>query len=102
MSINIDEDNLKSGILGLVVALVEVIQEVLEREAVRRMDSGRLKEKEIDRLGLGLMELDEALDRIKQENEIYDIVDNIRQDLDKVVEESIDLIVNSQINEEAT
>ena len=102
MSINIDEDNLKSGLLGLVVALVEIIQEVLELEALRRMDSGRLKEEEIDRLGIGLMELDEALDRIKQENEIYDIVDNIRQDLDKVVEESIDLIVNSQINEEAT
>ena len=101
MPINIDENNLKSGLLGLVVALVEVIQEVLEREALRRMESGRLKEEEIDRLGMGLMELDEALDRIKRENDIEDIVNKLRLDLDKVVEESLDLIVNPERWEEA-
>jgi hypothetical protein len=101
MPINIDEDNLKSGLLGLVVTLVEVIQEVLEREALRRMDSGRLKEEEVDRLGMGLMELDEALDRIKRENDIDDMVNKLRLDLDKVVEESIDLITNPEMWEEA-
>ena len=101
MPIKIDENNLKSGLLGLVVALVEVIQEVLEREALRRMESGRLKEKEIDRLGMGLMELEEALDRIKRENDIDDVVDKLRLDLDKVVEESLDLIVNPERWEEA-
>ena len=101
MPINIDENNLKSGLLGLVVALVEVIQEVLEREALRRMESGRLKEEEIDRLGMGLMELDEALDRIKRENDIEDIVNKLRLDLDKVVEESLDLITNPERWEEA-
>lgn len=101
MPINIDENNLKSGLLGLVVALVEVIQEVLEREALRRMESGRLKEEEIDRLGMGLMELDEALDRIKRENDIGDMVDKLRLDLDKVVEESLDLIAYPDKWEEA-
>lgn len=101
MPINIDEDNLKSGLLGLVVALVEVIQEVLEREALRRMESGRLKEEEIDRLGMGLMELDEALDRIKEENDIEDIVNKVRSDLDRVAEESLDLIINPERWEEA-
>lgn len=51
MPIEIDEENLKSGLLGLVVALVEVIQEVLEREALRRIESGGLKEEEVERLG---------------------------------------------------
>lgn len=101
MTINIDENNLKSGLLGLVVALVEVIQEVLEREALRRMESGGLKEEEIDRLGMGLMELDEALDRIKRENYIEDFVNKLRLDLDKVVEESLDLIINPERWEEA-
>lgn len=101
MTINIDENNLKSGLLGLVVALVEVIQEVLEREALRRMESGGLKEEEIDRLGMGLMELDEALDRIKRENYIEDSVNKLRLDLDKVVEESLDLIINPERWEEA-
>lgn len=101
MPITIDERNLKSGLLGLVVALVEIIQEVLECEALRRMESGRLKEEEVDRLGMSLMELDEALDRIKRENDIEDTVNKLRLDLDKVVEESLDIIANPERWEEA-
>jgi len=94
MPINIDEDNLRSGLLGLVVALVEVIQEVLEREALRRMESHQLTDAEMDRLGRGLMELDEAIERIKAENDLDEMVSRVRSDLDKLVEESLDGIVN--------
>ncbi len=96
MPINIDEDNLKSGLLGLVVALVEIIQDVLEREAMRRMESGRLKDQEIDRLGKGLMELDAALEHIKKENHLEKIVRSVRTDLDKLVEETIDIMANPE------
>lgn len=96
MPIEIDEDNLKSGLLGLVVALVEVIQEVLEREAIRRMESGRLKEEEIERLGKGLMELNAALKHIKEENGIEGLVRSVRSDLDKLVEETIDVTANPE------
>jgi len=47
------------------------------------------------------MELDEALDRIKRENYIEDFVNKLRLDLDKVVEESLDLIINPERWEEA-
>jgi hypothetical protein len=96
MPIKIDEDNLKSGLLGLVVALVEIIQDVLEREAVRRMESGRLKDEEIDRLGKGLMELDAALEHIKKENNLEMIIRSVRADLDKLVEETIDIMANPE------
>lgn len=96
MPVKIDEDNLKSGLLGLVVALVEVIQEVLEREALRRIESGRLKEEEIEKLGRGLMELDIALKHIKEENGIEGLVRSLRSDLDKLAEEAIDLIANPE------
>jgi hypothetical protein len=96
MPIKIDEGNLKSGLLGLVVALVEIIQEVLEREAMRRMESGKLKEEEIERLGKGLMELDAALKHIKEENGIADLVLSIRSDLDKLIEETIDVMANPE------
>jgi hypothetical protein len=101
MPIEIDEHNLKSGLLGLVVALVEVIQEVLEREAIRRMESGRLSEKEIERLGKGLMELYAALKHIKEENGIEDLVKSVRSDLDKLVEETIDVMANPEKREQA-
>lgn len=96
MPIEIDEHNLKSGLLGLVVALVEIVQEVLEKEAIRRVESGRLSEKEIDNLGKGLMELSEALKRIKEENGLEDIVKSVRFDLDKLVEETIDVMANPE------
>jgi hypothetical protein len=96
MPIEIDEENLKSGLLGVIVALVEVIQEVLEREAIRRMGSGQLSENEINRLGNGLMELDAALKRIKTENGIVKLVQSVRSDLDKLVEDTIDVIADPE------
>ena len=96
MPIEIDENNLKSGLLGLIMALVEVIQEVLEREAIRRMESGGLKEVEIERLGKGLMELDMALKHIKDENRIEDLVKSVRSDLDELVEETIGVMANPE------
>jgi len=92
MTIKIDEDNLRSGLLGLIVALVEVIDEVLEREAMKRMESGRLQEEEINRLGKGLMDLEYALKKIKTDNDIDDIVAQIRSDLDMVVNDSLHVI----------
>jgi hypothetical protein len=96
MPIEIDENNLKSGLLGLVVALVEVVQEVLERESIRRMESGKLSEMEIERLGKGLMELDEALRHIKEENDLENLVRSVRSDLDKLVEETIDVMADPE------
>jgi hypothetical protein len=96
MPIEIDEENLKSGLLGVIVALVEIIQEVLEREAVRRMGSGQLSEDEINRLGNGLMELDAALKRIKTENGIAKLVQSVRSDLDKLVEDTIDVLADPE------
>lgn len=94
MPVKIDEDNLKTGILGLVVALVEIIQEVLERESLRRIEQGQLTDDEIDRLGNGLMELDEAIDKLKKENGLNNTVNMIRSDLDHIIEDTIDLIAN--------
>jgi hypothetical protein len=94
MPVKIDENNLKTGILGLVVALVEIIQEVLERESLRRIEQGQLTDDEIDRLGNGLMELDEAIDKLKKENGLNNTVNMIRSDLDHIIEDTIDLIAN--------
>lgn len=96
MTVNIDEKNLKPGLLGLVVALVEIIQETLERQALRRMEGGRLNEKEIERLGNALMELNEALEHIKKENGIEEIVGSIRNDLDRVTDEAVGKIIDPE------
>lgn len=96
MAVSINEDNLKEGLLGLVVALVEIIQELLERQALRRMEGGRLTEDEIERLGQSLYELDEAIERIKRENGIEDSVESVREGLDNVADELLDMFRSTE------
>lgn len=96
MPVNIDEGNLKQGLLGLVVALVEIIQEVLERQAIRRMEGGRLSDQEIERLGMALSDLNEALDNIKKDNDLEDAVKSVRDGLDQVADEVIDKFLNPE------
>jgi hypothetical protein len=96
MPVKIDEDNLKQGLLGLVVALVEIIQEVLERQALRRIEGGRLSEQEIERLGMALSDLNEALDNIKKDNDLEDAVKSVRDSLDQVADEVIDKFLNPE------
>ncbi|MCZ7381208.1 MAG: gas vesicle protein K [Candidatus Methanoperedens sp.] len=99
MPVNIDEGNLKQGLMGLVVALVEIIQEVLERQAIRRMEGGRLSEQEIERLGAALSDLKEALTNIKKDNDLEDAVNSIREDLDDVAGEMVDKFNTESRNE---
>ena len=96
MAINIDENNLKHVVLGLVIALVEVIRDALKIQAVKRMESGILTEEECERLGNALMELDVALEEIKKEQGITESVQAVRDGLDEIVDGVIDRIVNPE------
>lgn len=96
MPVNIDEGNLKQGLLGLVVALVEIIQEVLERQAIRRMEGGRLSDQEIERLGLALNDLKEALDNIKKDNDLDDAVESVRDGLDQITDDMIRNLIDTR------
>jgi hypothetical protein len=84
MVINVDEGNLKQGLLGLVVALVEIVEEALVRQAIRRIECGRLTAEEEARLSEALADLDEALKHIKKENDIQDVVDSVIDGLSEV------------------
>jgi len=73
-------------LLGLIVALVEIIKEALERQALRRIESGKLSADEEARLSEALADLDEALEHIKKENNIEDIVESVNDGLTEVVD----------------
>ncbi|MBC8520535.1 MAG: gas vesicle protein K [Methanomicrobia archaeon] len=94
MVLDIDEDNLKQGVLGLVIALVEVIRDALKLQAMRRIESGKLSEEEIERLGEALMDLDVAIEEIKEEQGVTETVKSVRDGLDDLVDEALDKIVN--------
>jgi Gas vesicle protein K len=43
----------------LVLTLVEFLRQLLERQAVRRMEGGTLSDEEVERVGLALLKLEE-------------------------------------------
>lgn len=94
MTLRVDEHSLKNGVLALVVTLVEVIQEALEGQAVRRLESGDLTEEEQERLGQALLDLDDAIEAIKADHGLTSSVADLRRGLDDVVGELIDRLVN--------
>lgn len=59
--IDIDPDDVERGLAGLVLGLVELLRQVLERQAVRRMEGGTLSDEEVERVGLALMRLEKKV-----------------------------------------
>ena len=96
MPIDIDEKNLKHGVLGLVIALVEIIKDALRLQAMKRMEGGSLTEEEIDRLGRALMDLDTAIEEIKEEQGVSESVKSVRDGLDNIVDELLDKMINPE------
>ena len=94
MSIKVDSDNLKEGLLGLVMALVEIIKEVLQKQAVYRLESGSLRNQEAEKLGQAFMSLNEAIEKIKKENGLEKTTNKIRDELDSIVDDTITKLIN--------
>ena len=96
MPIDIDEDNLKHGLLGLVIALVEIIKDALNLQAMKRMEGGTLSEEELERLGEALQDLDIAIEEIKKEQGVTESVKSVRDGLDSIVDEVLDKMINPE------
>ena len=64
---NADPEDVRRAVLKLVLTLVELIRQLLERQAIRRMEAGTLTDDETESVGLALMRLQETvLDLAKQ------------------------------------
>lgn len=65
--IRLDPENVKKGLGQLVLTVVELIRQLLEKQALRRIESGSLTDQEVERLGLTFLGLNEQLTWLKQE-----------------------------------
>jgi hypothetical protein len=62
-----DENSLQRGLAGLVLMLVEILGELLERQAVRRKAAGSLSDEEVERLGAAFLALHRRVDELYDE-----------------------------------
>lgn len=62
--LQIDAENAAAGLGQLAVAIVNLLHELLERQAIRRMENGTLSEEQIENLGSCLMQQSEAIDQL--------------------------------------
>lgn len=65
--IAVDEDDPSSGLGRLVLTLVKLLHEVLEKQAIRRMEDGGLTADEVERLGRALKGQAEEIERLREE-----------------------------------
>jgi hypothetical protein len=65
--IDADPERVERGLAQLVLTLVELLRQLMERQALRRMENGTLSDDEIERLGETFMKLAERMDELKAE-----------------------------------
>jgi hypothetical protein len=65
--VNADPEHVERGLAGLVLTIVDLLRELMERQALRRMEGGTLSDEEIERLGMTFMRLNERMEELKEE-----------------------------------
>ena len=58
---NADPEDVRRSVAKLVLTLIEFIRQILERQAIRRMDASTLTPAETEAVGLALMRLEETV-----------------------------------------
>lgn len=65
--ININQADVSKGLAKLVLTIIELLRELLERQAIRRIDSGTLTREEMNNLGTTFMKLSEKMEELKSQ-----------------------------------
>ena len=64
--IEADPENVERGLAQLVLTLVELLRQLMERQALRRVEAGNLDEETVERLGRTLMALEARMEELKE------------------------------------
>jgi hypothetical protein len=64
--VNADPESLEKGLAQLVLTLVELLRQLMERQALRRMEDGTLSDDQVERLGRTFLALSERMDELKE------------------------------------
>ena len=64
--IAVDPDDVEQGLVQLVLTVVELVRDLMERQAVRRIEAGSLTDEEIERLGATFVKLEARMEELKE------------------------------------
>ena len=70
--VNADPESVEKGLAQLVLTLIELLRQLMERQAIRRVEAGQLDDEQIERLGTTFMRLEERMEELKREFELDD------------------------------
>jgi CRISPR/Cas system-associated endonuclease Cas1 len=67
MRIAADPEKVERGLAKLVLTLIELLRQLMERQAIRRVEEGGLSDEQVERLGQGLMALERRMEELKEQ-----------------------------------
>jgi hypothetical protein len=65
--VNADPEKVEKGLAQLVLTLIELLRQLMERQALRRMEQGTLTDEQVERLGQTFMKLEQRMEELKAE-----------------------------------
>lgn len=60
-----DPESVERDLFKLVLTVIELVRQLMEKQALRRVEEGDLTDEQVEGLGLGLMHLEEAMNELK-------------------------------------
>ncbi|MFJ1747696.1 gas vesicle protein K [Streptomyces sp. NPDC088116] len=66
--IDVDRDRMGRDLVALVLTVVELLRQLMERQAIRRVEQGDLTDEQVDRIGTTLMLLDERMNELCEQH----------------------------------
>ncbi|TML66462.1 MAG: gas vesicle protein K [Actinobacteria bacterium] len=70
--INADPERVERGLAQLVLTLIELLRQLMERQALRRMEQGTLTDEQVERLGETFMKLEARMGELKEHFDLRD------------------------------
>ncbi|MCG8348534.1 MAG: gas vesicle protein K [Chloroflexales bacterium] len=70
--INANPEDVERGLSQLVLTLIELLRQLMERQALRRIEAGSLSDDEIEQLGQTFLKLEEKMQQLKQTFDLTD------------------------------
>jgi hypothetical protein len=61
-----DHESVERDLFKLVLTIIELVRQLMEKQALRRLEEGDLPSEQVESLGMGLMRLEEAMTSLKE------------------------------------